>query len=83
MPTWVFIPTATALIRPAINYLSDTGFVSISVGGEYEMNPDSVTLYEGVNEFNLSDRFGDLLWNTSYAMQDAKDAWATALYHGN
>ena len=81
------------MVRPAVNYLSDSGFVSISVGTEYELSTDSVTLYEGAEELNLSDRFGtaatatlnfgNLLWNTSIAMQDAKDAWKAQTYNTN
>lgn len=81
------------MVRPAVNYLSSSGFVSISIGAEYELSPDSVTLYETAEELNLSDRFGtaatatlnfgNLLWNTSIAMQDAKDAWEAQTYNTN
>lgn len=83
------------MVRPAVNYLSGSGFVSISVGAEYELSPDSVTLYDGTSNqgLDLSDRFGaaatatlnfgNLVWNTSIAMQDAKDAWDAQTYNTN
>ncbi|WBA79533.1 carbohydrate porin [Endozoicomonas sp. GU-1] len=83
------------MVRPAVNYLSDDGFFSISFGGEYEVNGDSVTATNTVTKekFELSDRyglaatttlnFGELVWNTSIAMQDAKDAWEARTFNTN
>lgn len=70
------------MIRPAINFMSDTGGFSLSFGGEYEVKNDSVTL-TAVNEtLNLSHRYGlaatttvltdSVIWNTSVAYQHAK-----------
>lgn len=85
------------MIRPAINYLSDSGDFSISFGGEYETNGDSVTLKSGLETgevYDLSKRYGlsatttlvlsnNLLWNTSIAMQDAKEAWDAQTFNTN
>ncbi|WP_422445079.1 carbohydrate porin [Endozoicomonas sp. ALB091] len=83
------------MVRPAVNYLSDDGFFSISFGGEYEVNGDYVTATNTVTKekFELSDRyglaatttlnFGELVWNNSIAMQDAKDAWEARTFNTN
>ncbi|WP_299731784.1 carbohydrate porin [uncultured Endozoicomonas sp.] len=82
------------LVRPAVNYLSDDGAFSVSFGGEYELSSDSVTAETDTGErFQVSDRyglaatttliFGDLKWNTSIAMQDAKDAWEAQTFNTN
>ena len=84
------------MVRPAINYLSDSGNFSFSFGGEYEANGDSVTIKSGTETgavYDLSKRyglaatttlvFGDLLWNTSIAMQDAKEAWEALTFNTN
>ena len=92
-PVGVHSDNNSFMVRPAVNYLSDTGFFSVSFGAEYELSPDSITLYENNETFNLSDRyglaatttlnFGELLWNTSAAMQDSKDAWKAQTYNTN
>ncbi|WP_257263670.1 carbohydrate porin [Endozoicomonas sp. ONNA2] len=46
------------MIRPAINYMSDTGGFSLSFGGEFEVNKDSVTVVATDTLLNLSDRYG-------------------------
>ncbi len=70
------------MIRPAINFMTETGGFSLSFGGEYEVNDDSVTLTATNETVNLSDRYGlaatatfmsdDMIWNTSVAYQHAK-----------
>ncbi|WP_422459033.1 carbohydrate porin [Endozoicomonas sp. ALB115] len=42
------------MVRPAVNYLSDDGFFSISFGGEYEVNGDYVTATNTVTKENLN-----------------------------
>lgn len=84
------------MIRPAINYLSDNG--NFSFGGEYEANGDSVTIKSGIpaeisTTYDLSKRYGlaattavilsDVTWNTSIAMQDAKEAWGAQTFNTN
>ena len=81
------------MIRPAVNYVSDDGAFSISFGGEYELNGDSVRVQDTGKELDLSDRyglaatttlkFGELLWNTSVAMQDAKEVWKAQTFNTN
>lgn len=84
------------MVRPAVNYLSDDSSISVSFGGEYEVNDNSVTVKQGDDAekvFELSNRyglaasttltFGDLQWNTSIAMQDAKDAWKAKTFNTN
>lgn len=82
------------IIRPAVNYLSDSGTVSISFGGEYEANSDSVLISDNVGkEYDLSDRyglsatatltFGDLIWHNSAAYQDAKELWKAQTFNSN
>ncbi|MBO9483729.1 carbohydrate porin [Salinisphaera sp. G21_0] len=85
------------MVRPAVNYLSDDGAFSVSFGGEYEVSGDSVTVDgDGINAgevLELANRyglaatttmtFGDLVWNTSIAMQDAKDAWEAHTFNTN
>ncbi|WP_163370270.1 carbohydrate porin [Endozoicomonas acroporae] len=85
------------MVRPAVNYLSDDGAFSVSFGGEYEVSGDSVTVDgKGINTgevLELANRyglaatttmtFGDLVWNTSIAMQDAKDAWEAHTFNTN
>ena len=70
------------MIRPAVNFISETGSFSLSFGGEYEVNNDSVTELATGNELDLSDRYGlaatatftsdSMVWNTSVAYQHAK-----------
>lgn len=70
------------MIRPAINFMSDTGAFSLSFGGEYEVKNDSVTLTAVDETLNLSHRYGlaatttvltdSVIWNTSVAYQHAK-----------
>ncbi len=61
----------SVMARPAVNYKSDSGFVSVSFGGEYEFNKDSVQISQEVNStstsgitttntinLDLSDRYG-------------------------
>lgn len=70
------------MIRPAINFMSETGGLSLSFGGEFEVNDDSVTLTATNETLNLSDRYGlaatatfmsdSMVWNTSVAYQHAK-----------
>ena len=70
------------MIRPAINFMSETGGLSLSFGGEFEVNDDSVTLTATNETLNLSDRYGlaatatfmsdAMIWNTSVAYQHAK-----------
>lgn len=91
--TGVYSDSNSFMVRPAVNYLSDSGFVSLSVGVEYELSPNSVTLHKDNEKLHLSDRFGaaatatlnfgDLLWNTSVAMQDAEDSWKAQTYNTN
>ncbi|WP_062270880.1 carbohydrate porin [Endozoicomonas arenosclerae] len=83
------------MIRPAVNYLSDDGFVSVSFGGEYEANKDSVSvtnketgeIYDLSHRYGLSAtttlNFGDLKWHTSAAYQDAKEAWKAQTFNTN
>lgn len=82
------------IVRPAINYLSDDGTVSISFGGEFEAQSNSVIVTNGAGtEFDLSDRyglsatatltFGDLLWHNSAAYQDAKQLWKAETFNSN
>ena len=71
------------MIRPAINFMSETGGFSLSFGGEFEVNEDSVTLKVADETLNLSSRYGlaatatftsdDMVWNTSVAYHSAKD----------
>ena len=44
------------IIRPAVNYISDNGDVSVSFGGEWEANQDSVTGTVSGTDYNLSNR---------------------------
>ena len=71
------------MIRPAINFMSETGGLSLSFGGEFEVNDDSVTVTTSTNEIlNLSSRYGlaatatftsdEMVWNTSVAYHSAK-----------
>lgn len=53
------------LVRPAVNYKSDSGFFSISLGGEYEIKKDSAEVIlkptadtTTEKRLNLSDRYG-------------------------
>lgn len=81
------------MVRPAINYLSSSGEVSISFGGEFETNSDSVTIKHGAEEYNLAGRygigatttltFGNLIWNSSIAYQDAKELWKAETFNSN
>ncbi|MET4695554.1 carbohydrate porin [Endozoicomonas lisbonensis] len=81
------------LVRPAINYLSDDGNVSISFGAEYEMSDDSVYKTEGGTTRDLADRyglsatatltFGKLIWNNSMAYQDAEELWKATTFNSN
>lgn len=81
------------MIRPAVNYLSESGDVSVSFGGEWEANSDSVKAELNGVEKNVSDRyglsatttlmFGDLAWNISAAYQDAKELWKAQTYNTN
>ncbi|MET4695551.1 carbohydrate porin [Endozoicomonas lisbonensis] len=82
------------MVRPAVNYLSDSGTVSISFGGEYEANSDSVLIKNDQGkEFDLSDRyglsatatltFGDLVWHNSAAYQDAKELHKAQTFNSN
>ena len=84
------------MVRPAINYLSDSGNFSFSFGGEYEVNGDSVTIKSGTQAnttYDLSKRYGlaatttvvlgEVMWNTSIAMQDAKEAWDAQTFNTN
>ena len=82
------------MIRPAVNYLSNDGSVSISFGGEYEAQSDSVVISNtDGKEFDLSDRygisatatltFGDLKWHNSVAYQDAKELWKAETFNSN
>lgn len=84
------------MIRPAINYLSDSGNFSFSFGGEYEANGDSVTLKNSIaagSVYDLSKRYGlaatttvvlgEVMWNTSIAIQDAKEAWDAQTFNTN
>lgn len=70
------------MIRPAINFMSDSGVFSLSFGGEYEVKKDSVTLTATNETLDLSHRYGlaatttvltdSVIWNTSVAYQHAK-----------
>lgn len=70
------------MIRPAINFMSETGSFNFSFGGEYEVKNDSVTLAATNETLNLSHRYGlaatttvltdSVIWNTSLAYQHAK-----------
>ena len=82
------------MVRPAVNYLSDSGNVSISFGGEYEANNDSVLLRDSsgkqhdlTNRYGLSATatltFGDLVWHNSAAYQDAKELWKAQTFNSN
>ncbi len=84
------------MVRPAVNYLNDDGTFSVSFGGEYEMNDDSVVLVrdpaDKEYDINIADRygmaatttltFGELQWNTSIAMQDTK-LWKAKTFNTN
>lgn len=72
------------MIRPAINYISETGGFSLSFGGEFEVNNDSVSV-TAINDappLNLSNRYGlaatttinsgSMIWSASLAYQHAK-----------
>ncbi|KEQ11209.1 hypothetical protein GZ77_26655 [Endozoicomonas montiporae] len=83
------------MVRPVINYLSDTGFLSVSFGGEAELNNDSVTIADSNNNrrYDLANRyglaatatlnFGDLIWHNSFAHQDAKELWKAETFNSN
>lgn len=70
------------MIRPAVNFMSETGSFNFSFGGEYEVKNDSVTLTATNETLNLSHRYGlaatttvltdSVIWNTSLAYQHAK-----------
>lgn len=72
------------MIRPAVNFTSETGDFSLSFGGEYEVNKDNdyVTVTATNEKLDLSDRYGlaatatfisdSVVWNTSVAYQHAK-----------
>ena len=81
------------MIRPAFNYLSDNGNLSVSFGGEWETNSNSVTGNVTGIDYDLSDRYGlsatttlvfdDLAWNISAAYQDAKELWKAQTFNTN
>ena len=82
------------LVRPAVNYKSDDGTVSVSFGGEWEANKDTVTLTDSSNNtIDISDRyglgatttlkFGDLSWTTSAAYQDLNKQYETKTANTN